>query len=704
MHARLPILPTRRFVGVLLASTFGFAAAQSPTVAPQPAAYAPTPAAHVRSDVSVTSVLGNEPITGEYDRVSTPREVEASAGTFGDPSRYLQTMAGVVSDNDQRNDFLVRGGNPSENLFVIDGIEIPSINQLALSDTTGGFVSMLDTDAIQQMVLHTDAYDSKFAQRLSSVVEISTRPTGTVQPHRVMEVGLAGAGGSETRSFGQTGSLFISARRSVLNLLTDDIGLNGVPIYTNGFVRAENRIDERNNWWGISLTGVDSISINPSATDSQETNPHNIVYSGWRNTTGVNWQHDFSPRSFGVLSVAHAQQTQTVVENGQLQDGQTVYDEDTGDGISTVKYDWVSQRNGMLTFSTGGRASVDQLHYAVAQPIGLQNPYSSSPAPLNATAMNSRFATFASSAYGQVSLALPRGAKLVLGETGQQWALGGHASATGKALLTVPVFGHLTHVGYAEYAQMPSMLYLLSFNNLKTLDPIDCRQVVAGTVLFSKPRVHAMLDGYRKQYSHYPVASNYPQLSMANIADTFGEAFPMFPMVGAGRGIANGAELTVESEPISRLKLTGTLAYARSWYSGLDGVLRRGSFDLPLTANVTGLWHIGRGFSLSWRYSMASGKPYTPDNLPLSYAQNRDVYDLTQLNALRAPAYSRLDFRLEQSRTMRHGVMTWHVGLENALGTNNFYAYAWQPHWYSEGVAEQDQMPRFPDGGVKMTF
>jgi hypothetical protein len=52
----------------------------------------------------------------------------------------MQMLPGVVSDNDQRNDFLVRGGNPSENLFIIDNIEIPSINQLALSDTTGGFV------------------------------------------------------------------------------------------------------------------------------------------------------------------------------------------------------------------------------------------------------------------------------------------------------------------------------------------------------------------------------------------------------------------------------------------------------------------------------------------------------------------------------------------------------------------------------------
>ncbi len=60
-----------------------------------------------------------------------------------------------MSDNDKFNDIIVRGGNSQETLFIVDNIEIPSINQLALSDTTGGLVSMIDNKAIQQMTLHT---------------------------------------------------------------------------------------------------------------------------------------------------------------------------------------------------------------------------------------------------------------------------------------------------------------------------------------------------------------------------------------------------------------------------------------------------------------------------------------------------------------------------------------------------------------------
>ena len=35
------------------------------------------------------------------------------------------------------------------------------------------------------------------------------------------------------------GSLLLSAHRSILNLVTNDIGINGVPTYTNGMARLE---------------------------------------------------------------------------------------------------------------------------------------------------------------------------------------------------------------------------------------------------------------------------------------------------------------------------------------------------------------------------------------------------------------------------------------------------------------------------------
>jgi hypothetical protein len=294
--------------------------------------------------------------------------------------------------------------------------------------------------------------------------------------------------------------------------------------------------------------------------------------------------------------------------------------------------------------------------------------------------------------------------KLVGGERLSQWAITGSTIWTPKALFMAPVLGRLVHAGYAEYAQLPPNLYLVSFANQQTLKPIRSKQITAGIDVVRSSHVAVSVEAYRKRYMDYPVATNYPQLSLANIADTFGQAFLLFPMTSAGLGLAQGAELSVRYKPTSGFTVTSAVTYARSWYSGLDGVLRRGNYDLPFVANIAGTLDLRKRMVLSSRYSQTSGRPYTPDNLALSEAQDRDVYDLSMINAARSAAYHRLDFRLEQSRQIRRGVFTWHVGLENALGSSNFYSNQWRPRAGDLGVLEQDQMPRFPDGGIKYLF
>jgi len=515
---------------------------------------------------------------------------------------------------------------------------------------------------------------------------------------------VGGTGGSIERPLGQDGSLFFSARRSILNLFTNDIGMNGVPIYNNVLVRADNRIDEKNNWWGLSLTGIDSMTIHPSPNDIDETNPFDIAYKGWRNTTGINWEHIYSAKSFGVLSVSNSDQEQTINMTAQMLNNAQVYYEKTHDGISTAKYDWTFQPKPWLTLTAGGLGSVDRINYNVRQPIGLPNPYSEDPNPTDAMSMLRMFTPASSAGYMQASVMLPHGMKIVAGERVAQWAIVGRAVATPKVVFFAPVFGKMFHAGYAEYAQLPPSLYLLAFSNQHALTPIRSRHLTAGLNLVDSRRTRITIEGYQKLYSDYPVAVNFPQLTMANIADTFGQAFLMFPMTSQGRGVARGVEMAIDVKPISRLTLSAALTYMRSWYSGLDGVLRKGNFDVPVVANFAGNARLGKRWTASFRYSGSTGKPYTPDNLALSTAQDRDVYDLTQVNSLRAPTYSRLDFRVEWTRAMGRGLLTVHVGLDNALGTSNFYANQWMVNEPGGGTLEQKQMPRFPDGGVRYSY
>lgn len=481
--------------------------------------------------------------------------------------------------------------------------------------------------------------------------------------------------------------------------------MNGVPIYSNSLFRADKRLTDRDSVWGLSLTGVDSMEIHPSSMNTWETNPYDITYKGWRNTSGINWQHIYSSKSFGVASFGNSEQSQSVRQNAQLLGDALVYSEDTKDGISTAKYDHTVQWNRALTLTAGVRTSLDRIRYHVDQPTGLQNPYSEDAAPTDILRVDRRFSTFSSAGYMQASLLLPRGMKTVVGGRLAQWAATGNTNWTPKVLFMMPVFGRLTHVGYADYAQLPPTLYLLAFRNQDSLKPIRSRQLTWGMDVLHKRNIRMSLEAYEKRYKDYPVALNFPQLSLANIANTFGQAFLMFPMASKGSGIGRGVELGVTYRPTSRVTLATAITYSRIWYSGLDGVMRKGNFDIPFVANVSGNFHVKKSIVLSFRYSTASGKPFTPDNLPLSFAQNRDVLDLTKINGMRAAPYSRLDFRVEHSYPVGLGIFMWHVGLDNALGTKNFYSNEWRPRCDPQcGVLAQEQMPLFPDGGFRYSF
>ncbi len=102
------------------------------------------------------------------------QEVLSTAGAYGDISRFLQVIPGVVATSDLSNEILVRGGHPMENFFLVDGIEVPNINHLATPATTGGFAPMIDAAVIQEIKLYTGGYEARYPERLSSVTEIRT--------------------------------------------------------------------------------------------------------------------------------------------------------------------------------------------------------------------------------------------------------------------------------------------------------------------------------------------------------------------------------------------------------------------------------------------------------------------------------------------------------------------------------------------------
>jgi hypothetical protein len=390
-----------------------------------------------------------------------------------------------------------------------------------------------------------------------------------------------------------------------------------------------------------------------------------------------------------------------------------VYSELTHDGITSLKYDHYLSIGSWLNLSTGGVRRLVRVNYSFSQPLGQQSPFNTDPTRSDATSFYPDFLTIENGAYAQTTLKI--GARWLIGGGArlETFSFGGHVTTTPRANTSFQLSRHTEfHASFGQYAQMPSFLYLTAFPQNRALMPIRARHFIAGVNLYSDDRTKLTIEGYQKNYRDYPVATEYPSLSLANMVDTFGQQFVWLPMNSGGSGVARGIELSGEKR-IGNFFGQANIAYSRSVFSGADGVMRPGNFDLPVVANLACIYRSGRRYEFSSRYEFTSGRPYTPFQLVDSTEQHRPIYDLTRINALRAPLYSRLDFQGSRIFQFGAGELIAYGGLENALDRRNFLAYAWMARIGAGSNCltradhcqqEQYQLGLFPNFGARVAF
>jgi len=505
-------------------------------------------------------------------------EVMSSAGTYGDFSRYLQLFPGVVFNTDESDDVLVRGGNPIENLYLVDGIEVPNINHIATEASTGGLVSMIDTTALDNIDLRTGGYDASYEERLSSIVDIHTRETKSNQRHTEMAVGFVGAGGVTESPLAGGGSLLVSAHRSLLNLFTSDIGLDGVPIYTNGMVSAHRKVTSKDEVSVLALGGVDSINIKPQSLDWVETNTIQTQYSGWRGTMGVRWQHMFSSHNFGNLTVSDSEQHETIHQQNQFIDTNVpgehsplsdvltpVYSEQTHDAMVNLKYDDYLTFGPKLTVIAGGALHSYRINYDVSQPEGQQSALNSNPKSTDAISFAPHLTRLETGGYAEGTWHLNDRWSLSGGGRTEMFQFGGHKTVTPRLNSVVVLSSHIAmHTSFGEYAQMPSFIYLTSWPQNSKLNPIRARHVIAGVDLYSGQGTKLGIEAYQKNYRDYPVSTEYPTLSLANMIDTLGQQFLWIPLISQGTGTARGIEVFGQTHVGSHILGQANIAYSRA--------------------------------------------------------------------------------------------------------------------------------------------
>ncbi|MBS1830806.1 MAG: TonB-dependent receptor [Acidobacteria bacterium] len=649
-----------------------------------------------------------------------PVEIFKSAGALQDVARYVQTLPGVaIGSDDFRNDIIVRGGSPLENLFVVDNIEIPNINSFANFASAGGTVSILDAGLIQDVTFLTGGYPAPYINRVSSVMQVAQREGSREKFGGRATLGFAGAGTILEGPLKKgKGSWIVSARRSFLDLFTKDVGFGGVPVLYTFNAKALYDLTPRDRIWGVTISGVDKIRLGATedSDPEEEVSNFDIRYNGWRSATGFNWQRLFGTRGVGLLGVTHSEARLTSTVKDLIRSGKpltgpidevlaaspVVYRDDSREGESTIKYDLTAYAPGFDKIQAGGSYKIFQIRYDSASPLGNDSPYSRVPG-LNAFALQREFRAYQQGAYFQATRGLAPKLSLTWGGRYDRYPYIDKARFSPRVGLSYRLSDKLSwRATYGSYYQQPFFLFLSAFAENRGLTPFRADHMVTGFTYVANSTLRFTVEGYVKNYKDYPVALQFPSLSLANLGDTFNVRDTLFPLTSAGRGRVRGIEFFVEKKFTDKWFGQANFAVSRTRHAALDGVYRPGNFDYPYIFNAVGGYRLTKKWELSTRFAYLGGRPYTPFDLRESTAQRRGIFDLARVNGERARDYVRVDVRADRTFTVRDKPLLVFVGVQNILNRKNFAGYVWNRRLNAEKFNEQ--LGAFPLIGMEWRF
>ena len=137
-----------------------------------------------------------------------------------DVIKTLQQLPGVASGTELMSGMYVRGGDGSDNLYLMDGVPMYQVSHLL------GLFSSFNSDVVESVDFYKSGFPARYGGRMSSVVDVKTREGDFKEYHGLFSIGLLdGRFQLEGPIWKDKTSFNIGLRRSWLDVLTEPVCL-----------------------------------------------------------------------------------------------------------------------------------------------------------------------------------------------------------------------------------------------------------------------------------------------------------------------------------------------------------------------------------------------------------------------------------------------------------------------------------------------
>lgn len=607
-------------------------------------------------------------------------EIATYPGGNNDIAKVVQSLPGVGgSIGGFRNDVIIRGGAPNENVYYLDGMEIPNINHFATQGSAGGPVGLLNVSFIETVDLATSAFNARYDNPLSGVLQFNQRVGNTREGRAnirisASEAALTGEGPLFRKGDAPAKTSFIgSVRRSYLQFLFEVIGLPILPDYWDYQYKITHQLNEYNS---INILGVGSIDdFRVSVPDDfdvqqQATLEQVPVIKQQTNTTGLSWKNRFKDGSGSMLTTLSVnslkndftQYTDNVEETGayftndsketeiKLRHEQTRY---IGDWILTggfgVQQAMFENNSINLIDDVSYNSEIDFLKYGL-------------------------FAQASRSLLGNrldISFGIRTDANTFISQDNQMLETLSPRFSFSYGLNPSKSWKFNGSIG--RYFKIPPYTVLGFRNNNNVLVNENTKYIqsdhfVAGIEHQLNESARITIEGFYKKYNDYPVAV-LDNISLANKGGGF-EVLGNEEVVSEGEGRTYGLEFLFQQQFTKRYYAIFAYTLFKSEFSDLDGTFRPSAWDSRHLVSLTGGYKFGNNWEISLRYRFAGKTPFAPvdeeatlENYPAVIV----VYD--QLGDVRLDVFNVADIRIDKKWNFKNLALDIFLELQNAFAS-----------------------------------
>lgn len=635
------------------------------------------------------SAVATDMITPLSVQQLTTEEIKSNPGGSFDVSRVVQTLPGVggSSGGAARNDIIIRGGAPNENVYYVDGIEIPVLNHFQTQGSSGGAQGILNVSFIEDVKLSSSAFDAKYDNALASTFVIKQRQGNPDKVSGNVRVSFTEAVATLEGPAGKKTDYLLSCRKSYLDYLFKLIDLPIRPNFYDFQYKITHKINEKTTLTALGVGAIDNFSFGATknATPENEFFRRSLpIINQWNYTTGFTLKRLIT---HGYMNVALSRN----MYNNQI------------DRFEDAQYNNESKRNFKLRsqemenklridinkYIDGWKISYGLVGQYVKYNTNLFNKLSSDifdPTgnllfPGITVNFKSAIEFFKYGAFGQV-------AKNILNEKllvsfGLRTDMNSFMNNGNNPLNTLsPRLSLAYHLNkkfdltgsIGSYYKIPTYTSLgyRDVNGVfvnKSMKYIHSNHYVLGTQYLPNEALRFTVEGFYKQYSNYPVSKSNGT-SLANQGYDFG-SIGSEAIQSNGKGETYGVEFFVQQKLVKNLFYVFSYTYVRSSYSGFDNKLIASSWDNQHLISTTLGYKFGKNWQLGLKYRFAGGTPYTPYDLTASQQNfamlGTGILDYSKINTLRLKNFNQLDFRLDKKINYKKTSLNIFIDFQNVL-------------------------------------